>query len=70
MELDELARRVRIRIRSWKDIVVYIVGIAVYILLLYGLPKLFPNLSQKAVNIIAAVILVLLVFLLLIAVGA
>ncbi len=68
MELAELTRR--IRIRSWKDVVVYVVGIAVYVLLIYGLPKLFPNLPQKAVNIIAAVVLVILVFALLVTMDA
>ncbi len=48
---DYLTRR--IRIRSWKDVVTIIVTGVVYVLLRFGLGKLFPNLSDKVLNVIA-----------------
>ena len=59
----------RIRIRSWKDVVVYVVGFAAYVGLLYFLKKLFPAMSEKTVNVISFIIVLILIVVLLFAVG-
>ncbi len=64
----EMARRVRFR--SWKDVLVFVLMIPIYILLTWGVKKLFPNLPEKAANVIIFIIMVILTVVLLFAVGA
>lgn len=60
----------RIRIRSWKDVAAILVCAVVYTAISLGLPKLFPNIPQKAANVIAGVAGVIVTFVMLFALDA
>ncbi len=45
----------RIRIRSWKDLAAVVAGVVIYLLISFGLPKLFPHISEKTANTIGVV---------------
>lgn len=64
----ELARR--IRIRSWKDVVVIIALIPIVIILQWVVKKLFPDLSERAVDVIVKIAGVIICVILLFAIDA
>ncbi len=51
-------RRTRVIVRSWHDVVLYIVLIALYILTDFLLKKISPNMSQRTRGIIGAIVIV------------
>ncbi len=51
LSLYEVMAR-RIRIRSWKDLVLALVAVLVILCVQWVLKKLFPNMPEKAVTII------------------
>ncbi len=65
---DYLTRR--IHIRSWKDLAAVVIGGLVYFLLSFGLPKLFPNISEKTAEIIGGIAAFITMFALLFALNA
>lgn len=64
----ELARR--ILIRSWKDVVVIIALIPIVIILQWVVKKLFPDLSERAVDVIVKIAGVIICVILLFAIDA
>ncbi|MBR7039721.1 MAG: hypothetical protein IKI21_10830 [Oscillospiraceae bacterium] len=66
--LATLSRRVRIR--SWKDVVAIIVTGIVYGVVYYGLPKLFPAMSERTAKLIGFVAALIVCIIMLFALGA
>ena len=66
--LAALSRRVRIR--SWKDVVAIIVTGVVYAALYYGLPKVFPAMSERTAKLIGFVGALIVCVIMLFALGA
>lgn len=64
----ELARR--IRIRSWKDVVIILVMIPIVIVLQWVVKKLFPDLQERTVDIIVRIAGVIICVILLFAIDA
>ncbi|MDE6019858.1 MAG: hypothetical protein K2H01_02515 [Ruminococcus sp.] len=52
-------RRTRIHVRSWHDIVLYVLLIGLYILTDFLLKKVAPNMSPKVRGIICVIVIVI-----------
>ena len=60
-----LRRRKRFRIRTWQDLLLLVLTCAVYFFCSYFLPKLFPDMSRKTIDVMSyALTLAVLVFVL------